>query len=186
MGTFTIWHALVVLIILLPIYGIYRLAKRAPPRSSTSHKGPVGVGGWLLLLVVGLMFLGPFFGASELNRVFMDLEAQNPTLPTVEKWSTFKSASWWTFFVVAVLSFYGGLGLATQRTTKAVARAKKVLWITGPGAAIAMGFVLPVLVFGESSLTPEGVGGLIGSIGVAAIWSAYLSRSKRVAATYGD
>lgn len=149
-----------------------------------ASKDPSGVGGWLLLLVVGLMFLGPLMGVGRLYGDLMSAEDQNPNLRTLESWSTFKSANLWTFLVVAGLSFYAGLGLARRRDMAAVTRAKIVLWVTGPVAAVIMGLLIPYAVFGKARLSPELIGAVIASAIAAAAWTAYLSKSKRVRATY--
>ena len=185
MGSFSIWHWLVLALFGLALYGVYRYAKRSPPNAQGAD-GPAGVGGWLLLLVVGLMFLGPLMGAGRLNSDFMSAESQYPNLKTLETWSTFKSATWWSYLVVACLSFYAGLGLAKGRDHSVVRKAKVLLWVVGPTASVVMGLFIPLFVFGRLDSNPELIGGLIASVLVAAIWTAYLSKSKRVAATYGN
>jgi hypothetical protein len=185
MGSFSIWHWLIIGIFIGAIYGIYRFAKRTPPASS-SASGPVGVGGWLLLLVAGLMFLGPFIGAGRINADIMSAESQYPNLLTVPAWGTFKSATWWSFLVVSCLSFYAGLGLARGRDISVVKRAKILLWVIGPLASIVMGLFIPLVVFGKIESDPQWFGALIASVITSAIWTAYLSKSRRVKATYAS
>ncbi len=185
MGSFSIWHWLIILSFGLAIYGIYRYAKRRPP-SSQGADGSAGVGGWLLLLVVGLMFLGPLMGAGRLNADLMSAESQYPNLKTLDTWSTFKSATWWTFLVVSCMSFYAGLGLARGRDMSVVRKAKLLLWVIGPAASLVMGIFIPLLVFGKLESGPQFLGSLVASVIVAGIWTAYLSKSKRVQATYGN
>ena len=183
MGSFSIWHWLIIVIFIGAIYGIYRFAKRTPPASS-SASGPIGVGGWLLLLVAGLMFLGPLMGAGRINADIMSAESQYPNLLTVPAWGTFKSATWWSFLVVCCLSFYAGLGLAKGRDISVVKRAKILLWVIGPVASIVMGLLIPLVVFGKIESDPQFLGALVASVIVSAIWTAYLSKSRRVKATY--
>lgn len=183
MGSFSIWHWLMIAIFIGAIYGIYRFAKHTPPASS-SASGPAGVGGWLLLLVVGLMFLGPLMGAGRLSADITSIESQYPNLLSIPVWSTFKSASWWSFVVVCCLSFYAGLGLAKGRDFSVVKRAKILLWIIGPVASIIMGLFIPLVVIGKVESDPQFFGSLIASVIGAAIWTAYLSKSRRVKATY--
>jgi hypothetical protein len=149
-----------------------------------ASKGPSGVGGWLLLLVISLTFLGPLMGFGRLYGKLMFAEDQNPSLRMLESWGTFKSATLGTFLVVAGLSFYAGLGLARGRDMAVVKRAKILLWVIGPVASVVLGLFIPFVVFGKSQLDPQTIGGLIASAIVAAIWTAYLSMSKRVHATY--
>lgn len=167
--------------------GIKRYSNKFPP---VSAEGTAGVGGWLLLLILGLMFLGPIMGAGRINSDFMSAESQYPNLKQVAAWGTYKSATWLAYLVVCSLSFYAGLGLAKGRDTSVVKRAKILLWVIGPGASLFMGLVLPVVIFGRTESDPSAVGAFIGafvaSVLGAVIWTAYLSKSKRVRATYGD
>jgi len=163
--------------------GIKRYSSKYPPASA---EGTAGVGGWLLLLILGLMFLGPVLGAGRINGEFMSAEYQYPNLKQVAAWGLYKSATWWTYLVFCGLSFYAGLGLAKGRDTSAVKRAKILLWVIGPGASLFMNFVLPAVVFGRSESNPNAISALLASILSSAIWTAYLSKSKRVRATYGD
>ena len=151
-----------------------------------ASKGPSGVGGWLFLLVISLTFLGPLMGFGRLYGKLMFAEDQNPSLRMLESWATFKSATLWTFLLVAGLSFYAGLGLARGRDMAVVQRAKILLWLIGPVASVVLGLFIPFAVFGKYQLDSQTIGGLIASAIVAAIWTAYLSMSKRVRATYGN
>lgn len=183
MGGISIGELLIILIFIAAIYGIYRFAKSTPPAQSNSG-GPAGVAGWLLLLVVGLMFLGPLIGASRINGDIMRAESQYPNLSSLDSWRVFKSATWWSFLIVTCLSIYAGFGLAKGRNNSVVKRAKVMIWIIGPAASIVMGIFLPLAIFGEVESDPQLFGMLIGSVIVAAIWTAYLSKSRRVKATY--
>jgi len=61
----------------------------------------------------------------------------------------------------------------------AVKRAKIILWVIGPLASLLEGVFLPILIFGKSEFNPQFVGSMIASIITAAIWTAYLSKSKK-------
>lgn len=159
-------------------------ANKYPP-AAPEQCNVSGVGGWLLLLVLGFMFLGPFMGAGRINADFLSLEGQHPKLKSVAEWTTYKAATWWTFLLVCCLSFYAGLGLVRDRNMSAVKRAKITLWIIGPIASLLLGILLPILIFGKFDPDPQFIGGMCASIIAAGIWTAYLSKSKRVKATYG-
>jgi len=165
------------------IYGIYRYSQAIPP-AQTNSVGPSGVAGWLLLLVSGLIVLGPLMGAGQINSDLILAESQYPGLKYVAEWKTYKSVTWWSFLVVASMSIYAGLGLAKTRNPSAVKKAKIILWVAGPGASIAMGIFIPLFIFGEIEANAQFIGSLIGSFLSAAIWTAYLSKSRRVKATY--
>jgi len=186
------------LIGLIPIVVFILIAwaiSRAIKRYSNKHPPVVlddtaGIGGWLLLLICGLMFLGPIMGFGRLGSDFTSAESQHPHLKEVAAWGLYKSAAWGTYLVVCCLSFYAGLGLLKGRNISVVKRAKILLWAIGPVASLFIGLALPIMFFGETSSDPNAVGEFIGtliaSIISAAIWTAYLSKSKRVRATYGD
>ncbi|OIQ66505.1 hypothetical protein GALL_519220 [mine drainage metagenome] len=86
--------------------------------------------------------------------------------------------------MVCCLSFYAGLGLAKGRDISVVKRAKIILWVIGPVASIVMGLFIPLAVFGKIESDPQFFGAFIASVIVSAIWTAYLSKSRRVKATY--
>lgn len=159
----------------------------AQPRAQVQTvAGPQGVGGWLLLLVAGMMVLGPLLGAGRISAEFMAAEVQYPTLASMEQWRTYKAGTWWIFLLVAATSFYGGWGLAKETNYSAVMRAKAILWITGPGATLVMGLLLPAMIFGATNaLNAQFAVQFIGTVIAAAVWTTYLTRSKRVRNTYG-
>jgi hypothetical protein len=164
---------------------IKRFANRYPPAGSNEGRF-AGVGGWLLLLILGFMFLGPIMNASRINYDFTSVESQYPNLKSIADWSTYKSATWWTFLPFCCLSIYAGVSLVKGRDGSVVKRAIILLWIIGPVASLVMGIFIPLLVFGKIQLDPKFLGSLIASIIAAAIWTTYLSKSMRVRATYGN
>lgn len=179
---------LLLLVLILIAWAIARAIKRTAnkyPPVAPDENNISGVGGWLLLLILGLMFLGPLMGAGRINSDFMSVEDQYPNIKTVATWATYKSATWLTFLLVCILSFYAGIGLLKGRNILVVKRAKIILWIIGPIASVVMGLLVPLFVVGKSEPDPQFIGNLIASIVAAAIWTAYLSKSKRVMTTYG-
>lgn len=180
MGTFDTMHLIVIILFVGVIYGVYRFAKRSPTTDSNSG----GVGGWLLLLVAGLMVLGPFMGASRISSEITSTESLYPNLVNIGPWNTLKSATWWTFLIFSCLSIYAGIGLAKGRDMSVVRRAKILLWVIGPAASLIMDFFIPLVILGKVEFDSQLFSGLFTSAVVAAIWTAYLSKSKRVKATY--
>lgn len=159
------------------------LAKGANP--STNSQGPIGVGGWLLLLVAGMLAIGPLLGAARVGSAMYFVEAQFPALKTMGEWGSYKTVMWLAFLVFAALSVYGGWGLLRGKDWSAVGRAKTVLWLVGPGGSLVLGVLIPKMTLSESNIDGGFVGGFIASVLSAAIWTAYLSKSKRVRNTYG-
>ena len=156
------------------------------PELPTAKRAPSGVGGWLLLLVAGLLVLGPLLGAGRISADFIGAEDQYPALRTLAQWQTHKTVTWWTFFLIVLVSTYAGWGLATGRTWSVVKRAMWSLWIAGPIGALVLGVAIPLATLGDSAAGDvRFVGGILASLTAAGIWTAYLAKSKRVRATYG-
>ena len=162
---------------------IKKVANKYPPAAPHETKAS-GVGGWLLVLVFGLIFLGPLVGAARINTAVTSAELRYPNLLTVAAWDVYKSATWWAFALVSSLSIYAGIGLLKGRNSLVVKRAKIILWVVGPAASLIMGIAIPRVVLGGVKLTNGVVTGLVESLIVAIVWTSYLSRSKRVRATY--
>jgi hypothetical protein len=134
-----------------------------------------------------LLIIGPLFSASQLFVEMSEAERQFPALQKSTEWDSYKALSWWTYLVLAVVSIYGGWGLARGRDWSVVTRAKFVLWIIGPLGAVLMVTLVPFVAFGKFGDMTDGkfIGSLIASVIITLIWTLYLSVSKRVRATYG-
>lgn len=163
----------------LVVGGLGFLLAKSPPAI------PTGVGGWLLLLVARMMVLGPLLGAGGAYLEFWRAEYQFPALASFDEWRTFKIAFMCGALAVASFTVYGGWGLARGSDRSVVKRAIIILWMTGPAAVLILGVALWRF-FGESPLDEEFILLLIAAIFDAAIWTAYLLRSKRVRNTYGQ
>ena len=163
-----------------------QVANLPPPSApeADEKKSAVGVGGWLLLLIVSLLVLVPLLGAGRLNADIVLTEMGHPNLAKLENWKSYKSALWAVFSVVAALSFWAGFGLARSRNASVVGRAKIVLWLIGPLASFVAGVFIPLLALGKPQANVQVVVNIVVSALVAALWTAYLSKSKRVRATY--
>lgn len=157
----------------------------APPQGTPRAEGPVGVGGWLALLVVSLLAGGPMLGAAKLYEAFVVAERASPDLVFLPAWATYKTLSWVTFGLVAALGVYGGISLGRGKRWAAVRRARYVLWLVGPVTVLVMNVLLPAIAFGHFTVGTAVVGPLLVSCAVAGLWTAYLAKSRRVRNTYG-
>lgn len=157
------------------------------PSSAIDKRNPRGIGGWLLLLIFSMTVSGPLIGAGQ---IYMDLggtEVRHPSLATLDKWQTFKAVLWLTYAIFATISLYGGLGLAITRKVSAVRYAKVALWLSGPLLSFLLGIAIPIAIFGNRpQVWVNNIVMLFGSMLGAWVWTAYLSKSKRVKATYGS
>jgi|GEM_PF-2793428 len=150
-----------------------------------TNKGPTGVGGWLLLLVVGMMILGPLMLAAGIGSNFQWLSESYPSFIFSEQGTAYKTAAWWAFLIISAISFFGGWGLGWDHSRSAVFRAKAILWINGPGALVVFTLINNHYL-GTGTSIGGFVGALIGSAIIPSLWTAYLLKSKRVQNTYGD
>lgn len=87
---------------------------------------------------------------------------------------------------MAALSFYGGWGLATGKEWSVVRRARFMLWLTGPIGVLIVGVIpwLTTIGIWKALLDVELMGAVVASSLAVAVWTMYLSKSKRVSATY--
>lgn len=161
-------------------------AQGASPRTQE----PAGVGGWLLLLVMLMLVVSPLLSVALTAEGFWSVEERYPALMSVPEYSILKAATWWIMLPCVAALAYGGWGLARGRSRSVVKRAKIILWLVGPVATVAIGIVVRLTVTDNTyARHPEFVAQLIGhllaSTIIAVIWTAYLSKSKRVRNTYG-
>ncbi len=153
---------------------------------SNRNDEPHGVGGWLALLVAGMLVLGPLLGVGRTYGEFASAEREYPALAQVAEWSSFKTAEWVALLIFCAISIYGGLGLATKRTPDAVSRAKLVLWFNYPISIVVTAMIIPATMIPDSGKEAAmAIPSLLAALLAVAIWTAYLNRSKRVRNTYG-
>jgi hypothetical protein len=140
-----------------------------------------GVGGWLALLVFGLMIGGPLISLGTTLSGFEDAERQSPQLLSMTSWQNAKVVTWGVTFLQIGLSFSAGWRLTNSFIARSVTYAKIVLWLAGPVL-----YILGILLLsGMIKLSLGGfVTGLIRSAMYALIWTLYLKKSRRVQNTY--
>lgn len=187
MGTFSLWHWLVLLVFVLLGYLLYLVTYkwcRSTPPANKSSEGPAGVAGWLLVLVVGLLFLGPLVG---LVRVASDIALSEELYPSVkglDAWENYKLATWIGFAFFVSTNIYAGYGLAKGRDPSVVSRVKVVMWIVIPAISLFMNVVLSYFFFDTAAVDAQYIAGLIGYFLITLFWTLYLVKSKRVRNTY--
>ena len=153
---------------------------------SKRNEGLHGVGGWLALLVAGMLVLGPLLAIGRTYGEFASAERMYPGLTQLAEWSSFKTVGWVSLLIFCAISIYGGLGLATKRTPDAVSRAKWILWFNYPLSIVVTAMIIPTaMIPGGGKEAAMAIPSLLASLIAVAIWTAYLKRSKRVQNTYG-
>ncbi len=142
---------------------------------------PAGIGGWLALLIVWMVVLRPVAGVYMLSMMQANSLA-NPAILANSTWLINTSTFWIIFLIVAALSIYAGLRLWRDRSPAAVRTAIVILWIYSPIAAadllIARAFLEGRVPWPNAALT------IAINLVIAAVWTAYLMRSRRVRNTY--
>lgn len=146
-----------------------------------TRRNLAGIGGWLALLIFWLVVLRPLAGVYLLIQMRAATEA-DPSIIARSTWLVNTSFFWIIFLAVAALSIYGGLRLFWDRTPPAVTTAIWILWSTSLIAASALLIAQAYLAGGV------GAGDIAYTLGVniavAAAWTLYLKRSRRVQRTY--
>ena len=188
MEQFSFLNYLPVLIILAITWmiGVWikKISKNYPP-SSTEKNSLSGVGGWLLLLTLQLMILGPLLDAGRINFSFISMENEFPNLKTIPNWSIYKNWVWFVMGLKFLIGFYAGLKLIKDRNPSAINQVKVIIWITGPVAGLILGVFLPEIIFGSVQIGSEFIGPFLSLTITCIVWTIYLSKSNRVKATYG-
>lgn len=179
MGDFSIWHWAVVGVIGLLVWGAIALS-----RWSRRAEKPGGIGGWLALLIVGLMFLGPVMGASRMSQDFFSAEAQYPNLPTIAAWVNYKTSAWLCFSATVLFSIYAGWCLLRRREPLSPRLAISALWIGGPVLSLLLTIFLPIVYFHDFNLAENDYPPLTATFTSAVLWTLYLVKSKRVKSLY--
>jgi hypothetical protein len=142
---------------------------------------PRRIGGWLGLLILWMVVLRPLAGTILWQQMHASSLA-DPTAVARGTWLVNTSIFWLVFLTVAALSIYGGLRLWRDRTAGSVWAAIVVLWITTP---IAAGAILISQAYLTEDVTLAGAAGrLLANVAIAAAWTLYLLRSRRVRDVY--
>jgi hypothetical protein len=146
----------------------------------------VGVGGWLAFLIAGFAILGPFVGLGQMIDEFDTTEKAFPQLVANAAWLQYKRITWGVFVVTAAISIAAGYRLWKVHVQQSVRFAILALWLVGPVGYIVQ-MLVTVVSFGSRAMGHVGpkmiMGLLVSSMG-AALWTAYLRRSRRVKNTY--
>jgi hypothetical protein len=143
-----------------------------------------GVGGWLVLLIVGMIVIAPFTSLTETSKYFHQAEANYVSLAANAKWHRFKTLTWIVQITTSIYVAYSGYLLLAKLSYSSVRNAKYALWIAGPVSTMAVAFLLPYVFYGSKAVDQTSVLTALVSTITAVVWTTYLVRSKRVSATY--
>ena len=140
-----------------------------------------GVGGWLGLLIFGLVIGGPFIRFSHLLPL-KEAEKINPSLINNPAWQNYTQISWFLFFATAALTIVAGIMLSRVYKKKSVQFTIIALWTSGLGYGIFQ-MVAAYLTLGATNFSGS-IGPLFMTIILTSIWHIYLLKSVRVKNTY--
>jgi hypothetical protein len=145
-----------------------------------------GVKGWLAVLVSVLVAVVPVTSAVSLLQQIQLTVAQYPFVEETAEWGQYKSLSWCVVALISAISFAAGYRLWKVHFADSVRFAIVALWGIGPVRAIAeasvTGYVYGAQSIGE--IVPFLIRSLFGALLAAALWTAYLRKSRRVRNTY--
>jgi hypothetical protein len=155
--------------------------RTTPAKRISTRAERVGIGGWLALLIAWMVVFRPVAGVYMLSTL-QARSLANPIILENSTWLFNMSTFWIIFLIVAALSIYGGLRLWRDRSPAAVRTAIIILWIYSPLAAVDL---LIAGAFLEGRLRWPNAMITIGiNLAIAAVWTVYLMRSRRVRNTY--
>lgn len=175
MGSFSIWHWFIVIVIvggpLLAVWVTSRRERRAVAQSQAGKiEGPKGIGGWLILPALNITIIpiaiaaGLAAGVAQLDGPgdLLDLPALNKSLG----------------IAILLLLFFGIFSAYAFWTKKASA----------PRLFCTFLFIIPMIslamIFIDDDTSGEDVRGLAATLIYAAIWTSYMRRSRRVRNTF--
>ena len=181
MGSISPWHWLIVLLAVgVPlglVYVTYRTGKKKGSYSATG--GPVGFGGWLILIVIG-QTLAPLRTLSNLNKNLDDYESVKLVSggPLAVYGEVAITLAFFVLQVVVAVSMY-------NRSRK-FPRLFFFQWIALP-LTFVLDILLIVTIFHlpvSQAVSPQEVGQTLGAFAVTGLWVWYLHASTRVRNTF--
>lgn len=166
----------------------YEAKLKSQPLSTVSETdGPVGVKGFLYFFTFMISAFAPLSQAGRISTAIRKSEENLPFLKENTDWSNLVSVTWILTGIYIVAFCYAGMILRSDFRKETVGKVVGIMWVCGPGLSLVMDYVNnyyykkidPSLVqssdFGSQ---------LIATVILAAIWTAYLGKSKRVQNTY--
>lgn len=162
--------------------------RRIAPEAASAH--PLyGVRGWLFALVAMMTTIGPLVAMSRVHAGFTVTERHLEALAPMAPWVQAKLAAWSALAGFELLSVAGGILLMLGRGRGSVRLAAGAIWLSGPVALAVINLLIPAWISGNLDFVDDYFlsgfkGPLIASVAVAAGWTAYLARSRRVRVTY--
>ena len=140
-----------------------------------------GIRGWLLFFVIVLGLIGPVSSALSFSQELSSLAEADPEWGASVDYEDTVMGAWVVWGTTTILALAAVLLLVLRRTPSSVWITIAVLWVIGP--AVSGLVLLDSATLGEPVPAELWVG-FARSLIPAAIWTAYLMKSDRVANTY--
>lgn len=157
-----------------------------PLPEPNTHKELKGIGGWLLLLTLGMCAFTPLVDTLQVGALFYEVNrwSEISGVAISKSWTHYQWVCWSFIGLTNLVRMSAGFGLVRSRKKKTVDWAIKALWIAGPVALLAFSLLsVPYFnLFAKAGFWAA----LIQSSLYAGAWSLYLRKSKRVQNTYNE
>ncbi len=143
-----------------------------------------GVKGWLLFHCIGLTFLGPLISIAGMIQSYREASPHFDQIPGLKTLALVESS---TISGLLIFSMYAGTGL--WRIRPQAVRTAKRFHVCAMAYCVISVFLpfsagLPAEI--AEAIMPQTITRMLQGMIASGIWLTYLSRSKRVKATYGD
>ncbi len=161
--------------------------KSGPFGSAPQSDAPVGMGGFLSFFTFMISVFAPLSQLGRISSVIRESEEKLPFLKDSIDWSNLVSITWMLAGIYIVAYCYAGIILRSDFRKETIDKVVAIMWACGPVLSIAMNSVNNYYYnkIDPDIIASDGFNGqLIGTIILAALWTAYLVRSKRVQNTY--
>lgn len=166
----------------------YEAKLKSGPFGSAPEVGtPVGMGGFLSFFTFMISVFAPLSQLGKVSSIIRESEEKLPFLKDSMDWSNLVSITWMLAGIYTVAFCYAGIILRSEFRKETVDKVVAIMWVCGPVLSIAMNSVNNYYYYkiDPDFIASEGFyGQLIGTIILAAIWTAYLVQSKRVRNSY--
>lgn len=161
--------------------------RRSKAKQTVINSGPVGVGGWLWLPIIGLLVLGPLASIGQTMNALEESERLYPAVLRLSAWASYKTAVWTIIAVTCAVSIVAGYRLLKDLRPQTISLAITAFWLRGPitsilDAAAAKAFIGFGIV--DYFSDPRTLGSVLGATITALVWTLYFKWSRRVRNTY--
>jgi hypothetical protein len=161
--------------------------KSQPFGMAPEMDAPVGLGGFLYFFTFMISTFAPLSQAGRIGAAIRKSEENLPFLKENADWSNLVSVTWLLIGVYISAFCYAGIILRSEFRKETVGKVIAIMWAGGPGLSLVMNYVNN---YYYNKIDPNLVRSadfgsqFIGTIILAAAWTAYLGKSKRVRNTY--